>query len=98
MNTMNKTNTPILLAQKLSTEEMNLQNTDETKKYKNGKEELNIKDRLDLWNTTLYGEKVSNTLNATKRIASSAKGTTTQVKKDIINLFSQKAFDNAQAA
>lgn len=95
---MNKPNTPILLAQELSAEEIKLQKAEETRIYKNKIEELNIKDRLDLWNTTLYGEGVSNTLNATNRIDLSAKGTTTQVKKDIINLFSRKAFDNAQAA
>ena len=94
---MNKPNTPILLAQELSAEEIKLQNAEETRNYRNKKENLNINDRLDLWNT-LYGEKVISTLNATNRIASSAKGTTTQVKKDIINLFSRKAFDNAQAA
>ncbi len=95
---MNKPNTPILLAQELSAEEIKLQNAEETRNYRNKKENLNINDRLDLWNTTLYGEEVISTLNATNRIASSAKGTTTQVKKDIINLFSRKAFDNAQAA
>ena len=95
---MNTTNTPNLLAQELSAEELKLQNAEETRNYKNKKENLNINDRLDLWNTTLYGEKVSNTLNATNRIASSAQRTTTLVKKDIINLFSQEAFDNAQAA
>lgn len=94
---MNKPNTPILLAQELSAEEIKLQNAEETRNYKNKKENLNIQDRLDLWNTTLYGKEISNILNATNRIASSAKGTT-QVKKDIINLFSRKAFDNAQAA
>ena len=86
------------MAQELSAEEIKLQNAEETRNYRNKKENLNINDRLDLWNTTLYGEKVISTLNATKCIASSAKGTTTQVKKDIINLFSQKAFDNTQAA
>lgn len=95
---MNKPNTPILLAQELSAEEIKLQKAEETRIYKNKIEELNIKDRLDLWNTTLYGEGVSNTLNATNRIDLSAKGTKTQVKKDINNLFSRKAFDNAQAA
>ena len=90
MNTMNKTNTPILLAQKLSTEEMKLQKTDETKKYKNGKEELNIKDRLDLWNTLLYGEQVRDTLNATNSIASNAGVTKTQTQRDLLALFSKK--------
>lgn len=85
---MNKTNTPILLAQKLSAEEIKLQNAEETRNYKNKKENLNIQDRLDLWNTTLYGEKVISTLNATNNIASNAKETKTQVKKDLLNLFS----------
>ena len=88
MNTMNKTNTPILLAQKLSAEEIKLQNAEETRNYRNKKENLNINDRLDLWNTTLYGEKVISTLNATNNIASNAKETKTQVKKDLLNLFS----------
>lgn len=88
MNTMNKTNTPILLAQELSAEEIKLQNAEETRNYRNKKENLNINDRLDLWNTTLYGEKVISTLNATNNIASNAKETKTQVKKDLLNLFS----------
>ena len=89
---------------KILTKKTFLENDEKFKKlkknkiYRNKKENLNINDRLDLWNTTLYGEEVISTLNATNRIASSAKGTTTQVKKDIINLFSRKAFDNAQAA
>ena len=85
---MNKPNTPILLAQELSAEEIKLQNAVETRNYRNKKENLNINDRLDLWNTTLYGEKVISTLNATNNIASNAKETKTQVKKDLLNLFS----------
>ena len=85
---MNKPNTPILLAQELSAEEIKLQNAEETRNYRNKKENLNINDRLDLWNTTLYGEKVISTLNATHNIASNAKETKTQVKKDLLNLFS----------
>ena len=85
---MNKPNTPILLAQELSAEEIKLQNAEETRNYRNKKENLNINDSLDLWNTTLYGEKVISTLNATNNIASNAKETKTQVKKDLLNLFS----------
>ena len=85
---MNKPNTPILLAQELSAEEIKLQNAEETRNYRNKKENLNINDRLDLWNTTLYGEKVISTLNATNNIASNTKETKTQVKKDLLNLFS----------
>ena len=85
---MNKPNTPILLAQELSAEEIKLQNAEETRNYRNKKENLNINDRLDLWNTTLYGEKVISTLNATNNIDSNAKETNTQVKKDLLNLFS----------
>jgi hypothetical protein len=85
---MNKPNTPILLAQELSAEEIKLQKAEETRNYRNKKENLNINDRLDLWNTTLYGEKVISTLNATNNIASNAKETKTQVKKDLLNLFS----------
>ena len=85
---MNKPNTPILLAQELSAEEIKLQNAEETRNYRNKKENLNINDRLDLWNTTLYGEKVISTLNATNNITSNAKETKTQVKKDLLNLFS----------
>ena len=85
---MNKPNTPILLAQELSAEEIKLQNAEETRNYRNKKENLNIQDRLDLWNTTLYGEKVISTLNATNNITSNAKETKTQVKKDLLNLFS----------
>ena len=86
---MNKPNTPILLAQELSAEEIKLQKAEETRNYRNKKEnDININDRLDLWNTTLYGEKVISTLNATNNIASNAKETKTQVKKDLLNLFS----------
>lgn len=85
---MNKPNTPILLAQELSAEEIKLQKAEETRNYRNKKENLNINDRLDLWNTTLYGEKVISTLNATNNIASNEKETKTQVKKDLLNLFS----------
>lgn len=45
---MNKPNTPILLAQELSAEEIKLQNAEETRNYRNKKENLNINDRLDL--------------------------------------------------
>ncbi|PZM87051.1 MAG: hypothetical protein DLD55_03445, partial [candidate division SR1 bacterium] len=57
------------------------------------KEALNIKDRLDLWNTALYGEEVSSTLNATNRIASSAKVAKTQAQKELLDLLLNKPLD-----
>ena len=90
---MNTTNTPNLLAQELSAEEIKLQNAEETRNYKNKKEELNIKDRLDLWNTHLYGEQVSATLNATNSIASNARVTKAQTQRDLLALLSKTPLD-----
>lgn len=93
---MNTTNTPILLSQELSAEEIKLQNAEETRNYKNKKEKLDIRDRLDLRNTTLYGEKVAETLNATKSISQQTRA----LKKDTqYALFdSLTTENNAQAA
>lgn len=63
----------MLLPQELSAEEVKLQNAEEIRTYKNKKEKLNLQDRLDLWNTALYGEKVAETLNATNSIAKQMK-------------------------
>lgn len=81
---MNTTNTPNLLAQELSAEELKLQNAEETRNYKNKKEKLNIKDRLDLWNTHLYGKQVSATLNATNGIASNARVAKAKTQGDLL--------------
>ena len=81
---MNTTNTPNLLAQELSAEEIKLQNAEETRNYKNKKEELNIKDRLDLWNTHLYGKQVGDTLNVTNGIASSARVAKAKTQGDLL--------------
>lgn len=90
---MNTTNTPNLLAQELSAEELKLQNDEETRNYKNKKEELNIKDRLDLWNTYLYGKQVGDTLNATNSIASNARVTKAQTQRDLLALLSKKPLE-----
>ena len=99
---MNTTNTPKLLAQELSAEELKLQNAEETRNYKNKKEELNIKDRLDLWNTHLYGKQVGDTLNATNSIASNARVTKAQTQRDLLAILLKKPLneeeDYAQAA
>ena len=81
---MNTTNTPKLLAQELSAEELKLQNAEETRNYKNKKEELNTKDRLDLWNTHLYGKQVGDTLNVTNGIASSARVAKAKTQGDLL--------------
>lgn len=98
---MNTTNTPNLLAQELSAEELKLQNAEETRNYKNKKEELNIKDRLDLWNTHLYGEQVSATLNATNGIALNAR-VTKKTQEDLLAILLKKPLNEeenyAQAA
>ena len=99
---MNTTNTPNLLAQELSAEELELQNAEATRNYKNKKEELNIKDRFDVWDIHLYGEQVSATLNATNSIASNARVTKAQTQRDLLALLSKKPLDTeenyAQAA
>jgi len=81
---MNTTNTPNLLAQELSEEEINLQNAEAARNYKNKKEELNTKDRLDLWNTHLYGKQVGDTLNVTNGIASSARVAKAKTQGDLL--------------
>lgn len=63
------TTTPTLLAYEPTKEERMLQEAAKTQNYKNKKNELKIKDRLDLWNSLLYGEQVSDTLNATNSVA-----------------------------
>lgn len=100
---MNTTNTPNLLAQELSAEELELQNAEATRNYKNKKEELNIKDRLDLWNTHLYGKQVGDTLYATNSIASNARVAKAQTQGDLLLALllkkpSNEEEDYAQAA
>lgn len=100
---MNTTNTPNLLAQELSAEELELQNAEATRNYKNKKEELNIKDRLDVWNTHLYGKQVGDTLNATNSIASNARVAKAQTQGDLLLALllkkpSNEEEDYAQAA
>ena len=100
---MNTTNTPNLLAQELSAEELELQNAEATRNYKNKKEELNIKDRLDLWNTHLYGKQGGDTLNGTNSIASNARVAKAQTQGDLLLALllkkpSNEEEDYAQAA
>ncbi len=76
--------TPILLAYEPTKEERMLLEAAKTQNYKNKKNELKIKDRLDLWNSVLYGEQVGNTLNATKRIAAMARVQKTQTQRDLL--------------
>lgn len=90
---MNTTNTPNLLAQELSAEELELQNAEATRNYKNKKEELNIKDRFDVWDTHLYGEQVSATLNATNSTDSSARAIKAQIKWALLALLSKEPLD-----
>ena len=98
---MNTTNTPNLLAQELSAEELKLQNAEETRNYKNKKEELNIKDRFDVWNTHQNGEQVSATLNATNGIALNAR-VTKKTQEDLLAILLKKPLNEeenyAQAA
>ena len=91
------------MAQELSAEELELQNAEATRNYKNKKEELNIKDRLDLWNTHLYGKQVGDTLNATNSIASNARVAKAQTQGDLLLALllkkpSNEEEDYAQAA
>ena len=100
---MNTTNTPNLLAQELSAEELELQNAEATRNYKNKKEELNIKDRLDLWNTHLYGKQGGDTLNGTNSIASNARVAKAHTQGDLLLALllkkpSNEEEDYAQAA
>lgn len=81
---MNTTNTPNLLAQELSAEELELQNAEATRNYKNKKEELNIKDRFDVWDIHLYGEQVSATLNATNSIDLNARVAKAKTQGDLL--------------
>lgn len=81
---MNTTNTPNLLAQELSAEELKLQNDEETRNYKKIKEELNIKDRFDAWDTDLYGKQVGDTLNLTNGIAPKARVAKAQTQGDLL--------------
>lgn len=98
---MNTTNTPNLLAQELSAEELEFQNAEATRNYKKIKEELNIKDRFDVWDTHLYGEQVSATLNATNGIALNAR-VTKKTQEDLLAILLKKPLneeeDYAQAA
>lgn len=82
---MNTTNTSILLPQELSAEEIKLQNAEATRNYKNKKENLNIKDRLDLRNTALYREKMLETLNATKSISKPTKALKQETKNALFD-------------
>ena len=94
---MNTTNTPNLLAQELSAEELELQNAEATRNYKNKKEELNIKDRFDVWDTHLYGEQVSATLNATNSIDLNARVAKAKTQGDLLLALLLKKPLNAEA-
>ncbi len=94
--------TPTLLAYEPTKEERMLQEAAKTQNYKNKKNELKIKDRLDLWNTLLYGEQVSDTLNATNSIAAMARVQKKQTQRDLFDVLLQEspleAENYAQAA
>lgn len=81
------------LAAQLSYDEVKMNELASTKAYKEKKEALNIKDRLDLWNTALYGKEVSNTLNATNSIASTARVAKAQAQRDLLDLLSKRPLD-----
>ena len=72
------------MAQELSAEELELQNAEATRNYKNKKEELNIKDRFDVWDIHLYGEQVSATLNATNSIDLNARVAKAKTQGDLL--------------
>lgn len=81
------------LAAQLSYDEVKMNEFASTRAYKEKKEALNIKDRLDLWNTALYGEEVSSTLNATNSIASTARVAKAQAQRDLLDLLLNKPLD-----
>ncbi len=76
--------TPTLLAYEPTKEERMLLEAAKTQNYKNKKNELKIKDRLDLWNNLGYGEQVSDILNATNSIAAMARVQKTQTQRDLL--------------
>ena len=82
--------TPTLLAYEPTKEERMLQEAAKTQNYKNKKNELKIKDRLDLWNTLLYGEQVSDTLNVTNSIAAMARVQKKQTQRDLFDVLLQE--------
>ncbi len=88
--------TPILLAYEPTKEERMLLEAAKTQNYKNKKNELKIKDRLDLWNNLGYGEQVSDILNATNSIAAMARVQKTQTQRDLFDALLQKPALNAE--
>ncbi len=88
--------TPTLLAYEPTKEERMLQEAAKTQNYKNKKNELKIKDRLDLRDNLGYGEQVSDTLNATKSIAAMARVQKTQTQRDLFDALLQKPALNAE--
>ncbi len=88
--------TPILLAYEPTKEERMLLEAAKTQNYKNKKNELKIKDRLDLRDNLGYGEQVSDTLNATKSIAAMARVQKTQTQRDLFDALLQKPALNAE--
>lgn len=88
-----KMNTNNPLAAQFSYYEVKMNELASTRAYKEKKEALNIKDRLDLWNTALYGEEVSSTLNATNSIALTARVAKAQAQRDLLDLLLKKPLD-----
>lgn len=88
--------TPTLLAYEPTKEERMLLEAAKTQNYKNKKNELKIKDRLDLRDNLGYGEQVSDTLNATKSIAAMARVQKTQTQRDLFDALLQKPALNAE--
>ncbi len=76
--------TPTLLAYEPTKEERMLLEAAKTQNYKNKKNELKIKDRLDLRDNLGYGEQVSDILNATNSIAAMARVQKTQTQRDLL--------------
>lgn len=83
--------TPTLLAYEPTKEERMLQEAAKTQNYKNKKNELKIKDRLDLRDNLGYGEQVSDTLNATKSIATMARVQKKQTQRDLFDVLLQES-------
>lgn len=84
------TTTPTLLAYEPTNEEKILQEAAKTQNYKNKKNELKIKDRLDLWNNLGYGEQVSDILNATNSIDAMVRVQKKQTQRDLFDVLLQE--------
>lgn len=90
------TTNPILLAYQPSSEELNLQKSDEIRNYKNKKNQLKTIDKLDLWDTTLYQTRINDTLDATKAVTDQVKEQKKQTKYLLFDTLMQSDPLNAE--